>query len=81
MSNIIKKKMDWIRSIRPGETKIGYFSSRGELDCVSTLVSRYNQSEGCEKGMIISGKRNWVEISYTLTCNIIEDSNEQQNEE
>ncbi len=81
MSNIIKKKMDWIRSIRPGETKVGYFNSRGELDCVSTLVSRYNQSEGCEKGVIISGKRNWTEISYTITCNIIEDSNEQQNED
>ena len=81
MSNIIKKKMDWIRSIRPGETKVGYFNSRGELDCVSTLVSRYNQSEGCEKGVIISGNRNWTEISYTITCNIIEDSNEQQNED
>ena len=68
MSNIIKKKMEWIRSIRPGETKIGFFNSRAELDSVSTLVSRFNQSEGCDKGIIISGKRNWYEISYCITC-------------
>ena len=80
-THLIEKKTEWINSILPGETKTGYFKNRKELDSVSTLVGRFNNGIGMDKGLRISVCRNWVDISYTLTCNIVENKNDLQDED
>lgn len=65
---VIKNKSEWIRSIQPGEIKTGFFSLPTELDSISTLVSRFNNSLGREKGIRLTGRRNWVERSFTIEC-------------
>ena len=75
----IERKTEWIRSIRPGETKTGYVREHEELDTLSTLLSRNNMGLGRERGVFVSGKRNWFEKSFTISCRKIdeEDGNEQ----
>lgn len=79
----IKKKSEWIRSIQPGETKVGQFQSYEDLDTMSTLVSRFNQSLGKERGVVLSGKRDWYAKTYTITCRRImeEDEHEQTDDQ
>lgn len=69
----IKKKTEWINSIRLGETKTGYFKDRQDLNTVCTLISRYNMTIGLTRGWRIRGSRNWQEKNYTITCIKIED--------
>ena len=68
----IEKKTEWIRSIRPGETKKGFVREYEELDTLSTLASRFNQSLGRDRGVVITSKRNWYEKSFTIVCNKIQ---------
>lgn len=70
--DFIEKKTEWIRSIRPGETKKGFVSKHEELDTLSTLVSRFNQGLGRDRGVVLSSKRNWFEKSFTITCQRIQ---------
>ena len=70
--DFIEKKTEWIHSIRPGETKTGFVREYEELDTLSTLVSRFNQSLGRDRGVVLSGKRNWYEKSFTIVCNRIQ---------
>ena len=72
----IEKKTEWIRSIRPGETKTGFVREYEELDTLSTLVSRFNQGLGRDRGVFVSGKRDWFAKSFTITCRkLAEDEN------
>lgn len=82
-TEFIEKKTEWIRSIRPGETKTGYVREHEELDTLSTLLSRFNMGLGRERGIFVSGKRDWFKKSFTLTCYKLEDKdgNEQSNVE
>lgn len=68
----IERKTEWIRSIRPGETKKGFVREYEELDTLSTLTSRFNQSVGRDRGVVLTGKRCWHEKSFTITCHRIE---------
>ena len=70
--DFIEKKTVWIRSIRPGETKKGFVREYEELDTLSTLVSRFNQGLGRDRGVVLTSKRNWFEKSFTITCNKIQ---------
>lgn len=65
---LVTKKTEWLCSIQPGETKIGYFSSYQELNTMSTLISRFNKGIGFEKGLYITGKRDWNNLAYIVTC-------------
>ena len=64
----IEKKTEWIRSIRPGNEKTGYVRSYDEIDTLSTLVSRFNQGLGRDRGVKLTTKRNWDEKSFTIKC-------------
>lgn len=57
-NQFIEKKTEWIRSIRPGETKTGFVREYEELDTLSTLVSRFNQGLGRDRGVKLTTKRN-----------------------
>lgn len=72
----IVKKSEWIRSIRPGETKKGYVRRHEELDTLSTLLTRFNMTLGKERGIFVSGKRDWYEKSFTLMCRLLEERND-----
>lgn len=74
----IKKKTDWIRTIQPGETKKGYVLRHEDLDTLSTLLTRFNKSQGMERGVFVTGKRDWYEKSFTITCYKIEDYEQYQ---
>ena len=49
-------KMDWLRSLKPGETKTGQFNTPKECHTLSTLIARYNVIEGRYKGINISAE-------------------------
>ena len=64
----IKKKTEWIRSIRPGGEKKGFVRNYEEIDTLSTLVSRFNQGLGRDSGVKLTTKRNWEEKSFSIKC-------------
>lgn len=68
---IIEKKTEWIRSIHPGQTKKGLVREYDEFETLSTLVSRFNQGLGRDRGVRLTSKRNWEEKSFTIVCNKI----------
>lgn len=74
----IERKTEWIRSIHPGETKTGYVREHEELDTLSTLLSRFNMGVGRDRGVFVTGKRNWFEKSFTLSCRKIEENNDDE---
>ncbi len=67
-NQFIEKKTEWIRSIRPDETKTGFVREYEELDTLSTLVSRFNQGLGRDRGVKLTTKRNWEEKSFSIKC-------------
>lgn len=64
----IEKKTEWIRSIRPGDEKKGFVRNYEEIDTLSTLVSRFNQGLGRDRGVKLTTKRNWEEKSFSIKC-------------
>lgn len=64
-------KMDWLRSLKQGESKIGQFCSPKECHSLSTLIARYNVEEGRYKGIKISAEYNKVDSQVTITANKI----------
>ena len=62
-------KMDWLRSLKSGETKTGQFDSPKECHSLSTLIARYNVEEGRYKGVKISAVYNKVDSQVTITAN------------
>ena len=71
----IEKKTEWIRSIRPGGEKKGFVGEKKgfvrnyeEIDTLSTLVSRFNQGLGRDRGVKLTTKRNWEEKSFSIKC-------------
>ena len=76
----IEKKTEWIRSIRPGETKTGFVREYEELDTLSTLISRFNQGLGRDRGVFVSGKRDWFTKSFTITCRKLTENENGKNE-
>lgn len=71
-NQFIEKKTEWIRSIRPGETKTGFVREYEDFDSLSTLVSRFNQGLGRDRGVKLTTKRNWYEKSFTIKCEKIQ---------
>ena len=74
----IENKTTWIRSISVGETKTGYVKDYSEVSSLSTLVSRFNQTLGRSRGVVLTSKRNWREKSFTITCWDINDINKRK---
>lgn len=73
--HFIENKTTWIRSISVGETKKGYVKDYTEVSSLSTLVSRFNQTLGRSRGVVLTSKRNWREKSFTITCWDIDEFN------
>lgn len=63
--------MAWLKNFKPGMTETCYFESRAELDTMCTLLSRFNKRHGIDEGIVLSGRRNWNDISFTVTCRSI----------
>ena len=64
----IEKKTEWIRSIRKKRKKKGFVRNYEEIDTLSTLVSRFNQGLGRDRGVKLTTKRNWEEKSFSIKC-------------
>ena len=62
-------KMDWLRSLKLGETKTGQFESPQECHSLSTIIARYNVAEGRFRGVKISAVYNKVDSQVTITAN------------
>lgn len=62
-------KMDWLRSLKPGETKTGQFNTPKECHTLSTLIARYNVIEGRYKGIKISAEYDKWNSQVTITAN------------
>jgi hypothetical protein len=62
-------KMDWLRSLKLGETKTGQFNSPQECHSLSTIIARYNVAEGRFRGVKISAVYNKVDSQVTITAN------------
>ena len=62
-------KMDWLRSLKLGETKTGQFESPQECHSLSTIIARYNVAEGRYRGVKISAVYNKVDSQVTITAN------------
>lgn len=61
--------MDWLRSLKLGETKTGQFESPQECHSLSTIIARYNVAEGRFRGVKISAVYNKVDSQVTITAN------------
>ena len=64
-------KMDWLRSLKRGESKTGQFDTPKECHPLSTLIARYNVEEGRYRGVKISAVYNKVDSQVTITANKI----------
>lgn len=62
-------KMEWLRSLNRGESKVGQFDSPKECHTLSTLIARYNVEEGRYRGIKISANYNKAESQVTITAN------------
>ena len=62
-------KMDWLRSLKCGESKTGQFETPKECHSLSTLIARYNVEEGRYKGVKISAVYNKPVSQVTITAN------------
>lgn len=65
-------KMDWLRSLKSGESKTGQFGSPKECHTLSTLIARYNVIEGRYKGIKISAEYNKADSRVTITANKVD---------
>lgn len=61
-------KMDWLRSLRPGESKVGQFDTPKECHTLSTLISRFNVEEGRYKGIKITATYNKADSQVRITA-------------
>lgn len=62
-------KMEWLRSLKKGESKVGQFDSPKECHTLSTLIARYNVEEGRYRGIKITANYNKAESQVTITAN------------
>ena len=49
----------WFRSIKEGQTLIGRFESAGRCKSVSSMLARWNHTEGIDHDLFISAKYYW----------------------
>ena len=68
MEKVINK-LDWLRSLKSGESNTGQFDSPKECHSLSTLIARYNVEEGRYKGVKISAVYNRADSQVTITAN------------
>ena len=67
----VKCKIEWLRSLKRGESKVGQFDSPKECHTLSTIIARYNVEEGRYQGIKISAVFNKAESQVTITANKI----------
>jgi hypothetical protein len=67
----VKCKIEWLRSLKCGESKVGQFDSPKECHTLSTIIARYNVEEGRYQGIKISAVYNKAESQVTITANKI----------
>lgn len=67
----VKCKIEWLRSLKRGESKVGQFDSPKECHTLSTIIARYNVEKGRYQGIKISAVYNKAESQVTITANKI----------
>lgn len=55
VTNITK----WLRSIKEGEVLVGRFETAGKCKSVSSMLARWNHTEGVDSGLFISARYFW----------------------
>jgi len=55
----VNNPTQWFRSIKIGEVKVGKFESAGKCKSVSSMLARWNHTEGVDSGIFISAKYYW----------------------
>lgn len=73
---IINNKSQWVKDIRLGESKTGRVACVLELGSMASTVGRYNRSFGAERGIHLTYKSNWKELTFTITAEAINSENE-----
>lgn len=71
MEKVISK-MEWLRSIKRGETKTGRFESPKACHVLSTLIARYNVEEGRYRGVKITAVYDKPNCQVTITANKVD---------
>ncbi|MCQ2195895.1 MAG: hypothetical protein MJZ60_00045 [Bacteroidaceae bacterium] len=54
-NEVVKSKMEWLRSLENGEKKTGFFSTVEEVYSMSVLIARVNALQSAVKGFKIRG--------------------------
>jgi hypothetical protein len=65
----IENKMEWLRSIRRGETKTGVLDTPKDCTTMSVLIYRWNIEEGPSRGIRITAAYDRPNCQITITGN------------
>lgn len=58
-ASYISNPTDWFRSINEGQTLIGKFDNPNKCKSISSMLARWNHTEGVVSGIFISAKYYW----------------------
>ena len=75
----IENKMEWLRSIRRGETKSGRVDTPKDCTTMSVLIYRWNIEEGPARGIRITATYDRPNCIITITANRISSYSELRN--
>lgn len=69
MEQVSDHKLDWLRSIKCGESKVGKLKTARECNTLSVLIYRFNIEEGPIRGIRISASYDRRNCTVTITAN------------
>lgn len=52
-SNLVVNKVEWLRSLEFGESKVGKFATPTECYNMSVIICKWNKTEALDKGFLI----------------------------
>lgn len=70
----VSNPTQWFRSMRIGEIKVGKFESFGKCKSVSSMLARWNHTEGVDSGIFLSARYYWDVQVISLTAQIRKDN-------
>jgi hypothetical protein len=65
----IDKKVEWLRSVKPGDVKIGKFQTPKDCHIMSSIIARWNVEEGRYLGIRVSAVYDKPNSIVTITAN------------
>lgn len=58
-AELVTNPTKWFRSMVIGQTKVGKFETAGKCKSVSSMLARWNHTEGVDSGIFISARYYW----------------------